>query len=481
MIMVVAYAQYSIGPLAEAIGQRYTYALHMTESFRKGQIGMQIAIVGTGYVGLVTGVCLADVGHTVMCVDTNEDKIKKLKAGIPPIFEPGIEALIKRNIENERISFTTDLAAALQNAECVFIAVGTPQGEDGSADLQYVKNVARDVGRLAARELVVIVKSTVPVGTCDVVEQVLKDEVAKRGVAFPVHVASNPEFLKEGTAIDDFMHPDRIVAGASDPFAENILREIYKPYIVDDPNKLFLMDKRSSELTKYAANAMLATRISFMNEIARLCEKVGANVDNIRLGMGADPRIGRKFLYAGPGFGGSCFPKDVAALRKTGKSYGVTLEVLEAVNVANEAQKLFVAQKVVSHYKAMVGLRVAVWGLAFKPGTDDCREAPAKTIIEELLKAGAAVVAHDPEGESNFRAEIGERAGLTYAKSAYDAVKGADGVVLVTEWSEYKRPNWDKIGGMMRKRAVFDLRNQYVGETLRKAGFYYECVGRPNA
>lgn len=446
---------------------------------------MQIAVVGTGYVGLVTGVCLADVGHTVICVDTNEDKVKKLKAGIAPIFEPGIEALITRNIEHERVSFTTKLEDALKTAECVFIAVGTPQGEDGSADLQYVKNVARDVGRLAGRELVVIVKSTVPVGTCDIVEQVLADEVKKRGVSFKLHVASNPEFLKEGTAIEDFMKPDRIVAGASDPFAAEMLREIYKPFIVDDPGKLFLMDKRSSELTKYAANAMLATRISFMNEIARLCEKVGANVDNIRLGMGADPRIGRKFLYAGPGFGGSCFPKDVSALRKTGKVHGVTLEVLEAVHVANEAQKVFVAHKVIDHFKkaqgSVKGLKFAVWGLAFKPGTDDVRESPARTIVEELLKAGAAVVAHDPEGEANFRLEIGERPNLTYAKSAYEALQGADGLCLVTEWSEYKRPNWEKIGGIMRKKAVFDFRNQWVGDTLRKAGFHYECVGRPNA
>lgn len=443
---------------------------------------MQIAVVGTGYVGLVTGVCLADVGHTVVCVDTNEEKVKKLKAGIPPIFEPGIDSLIKRNIEHERVMFTTDLASALKAAECVFIAVGTPQGEDGSADLHYVKTVAHDIGRLAGRELVVIVKSTVPVGTCDIVEQVLADEIKKRGVPFKLHVASNPEFLKEGTAIDDFMHPDRIVAGASDPFAECILREIYKPFIVDDPSKLFLMDKRSSELTKYAANAMLATRISFMNEIARLCEKVGANVDNIRLGMGADPRIGRKFLYAGPGYGGSCFPKDVAALRKTSKNYGITLEVLDAVDSANEAQKRFVARKVVSHYKDKIKTcKIAIWGLSFKPGTDDVREAPAKTIVEELLAAGAEVIAHDPEGEANFRHELGERKGLSYAKSAYDAASGADGLVLVTEWSEYKRPNWDKIGGLMRQRVVFDFRNQYVGDSLRKAGFHYECVGRPYA
>ncbi len=441
---------------------------------------MQIAVVGTGYVGLVTGVCLADVGHSVVCVDTNKDKIEKLKKGVAPIFEPGIESLITNNIQHERVSFTTDLKAALKDAVCAFIAVGTPQGEDGSADLQYVKLVAKDIGRHIERDTVVVVKSTVPVGTCDIVQGIIDEEIQRRGLKIKAPVASNPEFLKEGKAIDDFMKPDRIVCGCDDPLADRTLREIYKPFVMDDPGKLFVMDRRSSELTKYGANAMLATRISFMNELSRLCEKVGANIDMIRLGMGADPRIGRKFLYSGPGYGGSCFPKDVAALTRTAREYGVTLEVLDAVTSANEAQKLFVAEKTMAHFKDLKGKHFAVWGLSFKPGTDDTREAPAITIIEYLLKHGATVSGHDPEGEANFRAEIGDHPGLKYVSSVYDAVSGADGVLLVTEWSEYKRPNWTKIKGLMRgKAAVFDLRNQWSATELRALGFHYDCVGRP--
>lgn len=440
---------------------------------------MQIAVVGTGYVGLVTGVCLAEVGHIVTCVDTNADKIQKLKKGIPPIFEPGIEGYLKRNTEHDRIRFTTVLKDAMRGAETVFIAVGTPQGEDGSADLQYVKNVAREIGQCAERDVLVIVKSTVPVGTCAIVQEVVNNELKARKVNLKLPVASNPEFLKEGTALEDFMYPDRIVAGVDDAAAEGLLREIYKPFIMDDPNKLFIMDRLSSELTKYGANSMLATRISFMNELARLCEKVGANVDNVRLGMGADPRIGRKFLYAGPGYGGSCFPKDVQALIRTGSQNGVALEVLNAVESANRAQKLFVAEKVKKSLGDLKGKKVALWGLAFKPGTDDVREAPAKTIIGYLAEQGAEVVAHDPEGTPNFKHEMGEIAKVSYAASAYDALKGADALVLVTEWSEYKRPNWDKVKTLMRGRAVFDLRNQYSGSALRAAGFTYECVGRP--
>jgi UDPglucose 6-dehydrogenase len=442
---------------------------------------MQIVVVGTGYVGLVTGVCLADVGHNVVGVDTNADKIRRLRAGSPPIYEPGLEGLLKRNAEHERLSFTTDLNQALAGAECVFIAVGTPQGEDGSADLRYVEAVARDIGRLAARDMLVIVKSTVPVGTCDRVQAVLAKELAARRATYKLPVASNPEFLKEGTAIDDFLHPDRIVVGVEDEAAAAVLREMYRPFIIDDPGKLFVMDRRSSELTKYGANAMLATRISFMNEIARLCEKVGANVDNVRLGMGADPRIGRKFLYSGPGYGGSCFPKDVAALQRTGAAYGVELQVLAAVTRANDAQKLWVAEKIQQHFKELKGKKIAVWGLAFKPGTDDVRDSPAKTIVRFLAERGAQVTGHDPEGTANFRHEMGEIPGVTYVESAYEALRGADAVALVTEWSEYKRPNWDKAASLMRTRVVFDLRNQYNARALTTHGFHYECVGRPAA
>jgi UDPglucose 6-dehydrogenase len=444
---------------------------------------MQIAVVGTGYVGLVSGVCLAEVGHTIVCVDTDAAKVEKLKNARSPIYEPGLDALLKRNIEHERLSFTTRLKDALRGATAVFIAVGTPQGEDGSADLQYVLGVAEAIGKGAENDMVVIVKSTVPVGTCDRVEAVLEAQLKARGGSLKLCVASNPEFLKEGSAIEDFMRPDRIVAGAVDPVAADVLREMYRPFILDDPSKLFIMDRRSSELTKYGANAMLATRISFMNELSRLCDKVGANVDNIRLGMGLDPRIGRKFLYAGPGYGGSCFPKDVAALLRTGEDHGVDMSVLKAVTRANEEQKLYVADKVKSYFDRNGGLegsRIALWGLAFKPGTDDVREAPAKTVARHLLDHGATIVAHDPEGEPNFSKEFGPHERMSYAKSAYEAVQGADALVLLTEWSEYRRPNFDKIKSLMRGRAIFDLRNQYGRDVVEKAGFFYECVGRPS-
>jgi UDPglucose 6-dehydrogenase len=444
---------------------------------------MQIAVVGTGYVGLVSGVCLAEVGHSIVCVDTDAAKVEKLKKAQSPIYEPGLDALLKRNLEHERLSFTTRLTDALRGASAVFIAVGTPQGEDGSADLQYVLGVAEAIGKSAENDMVVIVKSTVPVGTCDRVEAALQEQLKARGSKLKLCVASNPEFLKEGSAIEDFMRPDRIVAGAIDPAAAEVLREMYRPFILDDPGKLFIMDRRSSELTKYGANAMLATRISFMNELSRLCDKVGANVDNIRLGMGLDPRIGRKFLYAGPGYGGSCFPKDVAALLRTGEDHGVDMSVLKAVTRANEEQKLYVADKVKSYFDRNGGLKgskITLWGLAFKPGTDDVREAPAKTVARYLLDHGATIVAHDPEGEPNFAKEFGSHERMSYAKSAYDALQGADALVLLTEWSEYRRPNFDKIKSLMRGRAIFDLRNQYGRDVVEKAGFFYECVGRPS-
>lgn len=444
---------------------------------------MKVVVVGTGYVGLVSGVCLAEVGHEVVCVDTDHRKIDNLRRGQLPIFEPGLEGLVKSNVEHERLIFTTSLSEALPGARCAFIAVGTPQGEDGSADLRYVKAVAQEIGKLANSELMVIVKSTVPVGSCDVVEGVIAAELKKRGVNFTVSVASNPEFLKEGAAIDDFMKPDRIIVGlmpTADAKAQKVFGELYRPFVMDDPGKLFFMDRRSSELTKYGANAMLATRISFMNEMAQLCERVGANIDNVRIGIGADARIGKKFLYAGPGFGGSCFPKDVSALLRTGEDRGLRLAVLHAVVEANERQKQFVAEKVVKYFKGQIqGKKIVIWGLAFKPGTDDVREAPARTIIEYLLHNGASVVAHDPEAVENFTREIGPVAGLSYSSSSYDALKDADALVLVTEWREYKRPNWNKAAGLMKQKVVFDFRNQYDENALKEAGFYYECVGRP--
>jgi UDPglucose 6-dehydrogenase len=443
---------------------------------------MRIAVIGTGYVGLVTGTCLAEVGHSVTCVDLDERKIKLLRDAKSPIFEPGLEPLIAQNIEHERLFFTTNLEEALKGADVAFIAVGTPEGEDGSADLSYVRAVAKSLGEKCSGNLLAIVKSTVPVGTCDIVDQIIQDTLKSRGAKHRVTVASNPEFLKEGAAVNDFLHPDRIVAGVTNEQDTETLRELYTVFVIDDPSKLFIVDRRSSELIKYGSNAMLATRISFMNELARLCEKVGADIDNVRRGMGSDPRIGRKFLWAGPGYGGSCFPKDVAALVKTGDQYGVSLDVLKSVTTANEAQKKHGAKKILDHFSGKLqGKTVAVWGLAFKPGTDDVREAPAITIIEMLLDAGANVIGHDPQGQDNFSREIGSKKNLSYVEDAYDAVKNADALVLVTEWPEYKRPNFEKIASLMRSKNLFDLRNQWSFKNLKNQGFHYQCIGRPDA
>ena len=440
---------------------------------------MKIAVVGTGYVGLVTGSCLAEVGHHVTCVDISQDKVQMLKEAKSPIFEPGIESLIERNIAHERLMFTSKLADALPGVEVIFIAVGTPEGEDGSADLQYVLAVASDIGQLLVKPAVVVVKSTVPVGTCDLVSQTIHKNFVSRGIQFMVDVVSNPEFLKEGDAIKDFMKPDRIVVGVSTPSSEETMKRLYAPFIQDDPGKLIVMDRKSSELTKYAANAMLATRISFMNEMSRLCEAVGANVDSVRLGMGSDPRIGRKFLYAGPGYGGSCFPKDVAALQKTGERYHTPLTILNAVSDANRKQKEFVAEKIKKQFSGQLqGKKIAVWGLAFKPGTDDVRDAPAKTVIERLLCWGAQVVGHDPQGQKNFAREVAAHDSLSFSADPYAALNGADALVLLTEWSEYKRPNWFKVSELMRQKVVFDFRNQYQADELQAHGFTYESVGR---
>lgn len=440
---------------------------------------MRVVMVGTGYVGLVSGTCLAEVGHTVTCVDLDKNKIDMLKDGRSPIYEPGLEGMIRRNFEHERLFFTTSLGDALQGAEVAFIAVGTPEGEDGSADLKYVKAVAKDLGAKLNSNLLVIVKSTVPVGTCDLVEGIIQDELKKRGAQHQVTVASNPEFLKEGVAVADFMKPDRIVVGLNQGAGEKRLRNLYAPFITDDPGKLLIMERRSSELTKYGANAMLATRISFMNELSRLCEKLGANIDSIRRGMGLDERIGRKFLYAGPGYGGSCFPKDVAALLKMGDQNGVDFSVLKAVSHANEQQKHYVAKKVQKHFQDVKGKRFAVWGLSFKPQTDDVREAPAMTIIKDLLDWGAHVVAHDPVATENFKKSFGAHERLAYADESYDALKNADGLLLVTEWAEYKRPNWQKVAQLQKQKVVFDFRNQFDAESLTDLGFTYYSVGRP--
>ena len=442
---------------------------------------MHIVMIGTGYVGLVTGTCLAEVGHDVVCVDLDQAKIDVLRSGRTPIYEPGLEVMIQRNIDHERLTFTTDFSEALSTAEVAFIAVGTPEGEDGSADLKYVENVADTIGKNMHRALLVVVKSTVPVGTCDQVQCLIDGKLKDRNSRFSCHVASNPEFLKEGEAVKDFLKPDRMVIGVEDHEAEKILRDLYKPFIIDDPSRLQVMDRRSSELTKYGANSMLATRISFMNELSLLCEKMGANIDHVRQGIGTDPRIGRKFLYAGPGYGGSCFPKDVSALLKSGEKYEVDLSVLQAVHRANEFQKERMTQKIIDYFGNMKGKVVAIWGLAFKPGTDDVREAPAIKVIQGLLAGGAKVIAHDPQGVKNFDREIGSAENLVYAQTSYSAIKGADALVLMTEWSEYRRPNWQKVSQLMRQKAVFDFRNQYEASELFEHEFYYECVGRPDS
>lgn len=442
---------------------------------------MRIAVVGTGYVGLVTGTCLAEVGHTITCIDLDEKKIAKLKDGISPIYEPGLEALIKQNIEHERLRFTTNLEEGLKGADVAFIAVGTPEGEDGSADLSYVKAVAKSIGQKCSGNLLAVVKSTVPVGTCDMVEETITAELKARNAKHRVTVGSNPEFLKEGAAVSDFMHPDRIVCGVTNEQDAETFRDLYNVFVIDDPSKIFIVDRRSSELIKYGSNAMLATRITFMNELARLCEKVGADIDNVRRGMGSDARIGRKFLWAGPGYGGSCFPKDVAALVRTGDQYGVDLSILKAVTDGNEAQKAHAGRKILDHFSGKLhGKTVAIWGLAFKPGTDDTREAPAATIIKMLLDAGAAVIGHDPQGKENFSKDFGSHAKLSYVDEAYDAVKAADALVLVTEWPEYKRPNFEKIGALLRSKKIFDLRNQWNYKQLKSLGYHYECIGRPD-
>jgi len=443
---------------------------------------MNITVMGTGYVGLVSGTCLAEIGHAVSCVDVDLVKIENLKKGISPIFEPGLSELIKRNIRHDRLQFTTDSIAAIQASSVIFIAVGTPEGEDGSADLRYVLEVAKIIGQSTLRTQLIIIKSTVPVGTNAQVRQIVEEEIARRGLSFPMIFASNPEFLKEGAAIDDFMRPERIVVGLQDNLGRDEFMEIYAPFVQDDPSKILFMDIPSSELTKYASNAMLATRISFMNELAQLVDHVGGNIDEIRRGMGLDGRIGRKFLYAGPGYGGSCFPKDVEALIRTGHSVDIELSVLKGTNQANQKQKKYITNKVRRYFNDDVqGKCIAVWGLAFKPGTDDVRDTPSYTFIRSLIEAGASIKAHDPEAMDTFSRLMGPTSQIKYCQDCYDAAEGADAVVLLTEWAEYKRPNFTKIGESMRHKAIFDFRNQYRFSELSGLGFYYECIGRPDS
>ncbi len=437
---------------------------------------MKVSVVGTGYVGLVTGTCFAETGLNVCCVDIDEEKINGLKNGIVPIYEPGLDEMIERNVEAGRLCFTTNIEESLQGSEAVFISVGTPPDEDGSADLSHVLAVASNIGKYMQDYLVVVTKSTVPVGTAEKVRNAIKTELDKRGANIEFDVASNPEFLKEGDAINDFMKPDRIVIGVDSERSEEVMRRLYKPFLLNNHPILF-MDIPSAELTKYAANAMLATRISFMNEIARLCENVGADVNKVRRGIGSDPRIGNKFLYAGTGYGGSCFPKDVKALIKTGHENDVPMKIISAVEEINEEQKGILFDKLMKHYNGdLEGKRIAIWGLAFKPNTDDMREAPALVVIDKLLKAGANVRAYDPVAINECKRRIGEV--IEYASDPYDAVKDADALLLITEWTEFRMPDFDKLGQLMKQKVILDGRNIYEPDEVRGKGFVYYSIGR---
>lgn len=441
---------------------------------------MKLAVVGTGYVGLVTGTCFAEMGNMVTCVDIDAKKVERLRAGHMPIFEPGLELFLHRNIREERLSFTTSLEEALLKSEVLFLALPTPPNEDGSADLSYVLQVAEDIARIRnstghSAYQVIVNKSTVPVGTADKVRGVLE----ARGLVAEedFDVVSNPEFLREGVAVNDFMKPDRVVVGTSSERAAAVMRMLYEPF-VRQGNPILIMDERSSEMTKYAANAFLATKITFMNEIANVCEQVGANVDQIRRGIGVDQRIGRHFLYAGIGYGGSCFPKDVRALAHTASEHGYPFQILQAVTSVNKKQRRQMADRVRQHFGGSVeGRHFAVWGLAFKPNTDDVREAPALDIIEALLEAGATVTAFDPEAIETSKVVLGDR--VSYARKAYDALENADALLICTEWAEFRRPDFERVKDLLKQPVVFDGRNVYDPTRMAKHGFTYISIGRP--
>ena len=436
---------------------------------------MNIAIVGTGYVGLVSGACFAEMGIDVTCVDINPEKIKCLLNGEIPIYEPGLDDLVKRNVEAGRLHFTTDLTTCLDNVEVVFSAVGTPPDEDGSADLQYVLEVARTFGRNIKKYTILVTKSTVPVGTAKKVKAVIEEELTKRGEQIDFEVASNPEFLKEGAAIKDFMSPDRVVVGVESDRAKKVMERLYRPFQMNN-YRLYFMDIPSAEMTKYAANAMLATRISFMNDIANLCDLVGANVDMVRKGIGADTRIGSKVLYPGCGYGGSCFPKDVKALAHTAREYGYTMGVIEAVEAVNERQKEIVVKKLQDKLGTLRGKTIALWGLAFKPETDDMREAPALVVIEKLLEAGASVKVYDPVAMDECRRRIGDR--VVYCKDMYDVVIDADALAVLTEWKEFRIPSWSVIKRVMKQPVLVDGRNIYSKDEVIAEGFEYAAIGK---
>ena len=437
---------------------------------------MKIAIVGTGYVGLVTGTCFAEMGVEVFCVDIDRQKIENLRKGVVPIYEPGLEEMVIRNYEVGRLHFTTDLTEVLDQVEIVFSAVGTPPDEDGSADLKYVLDVARTIGRAMNKYLLVVTKSTVPVGTARRIRQTIADELDRRGVTIDFDIASNPEFLKEGAAVKDFMHPDRIVVGVESDRARRLMEKLYHPFMLNN-FRIIYMDIPSAEMTKYAANAMLATRISFMNDMANLCEIIGADINMVRKGIGSDTRIGSSFLYAGCGYGGSCFPKDVKALISTASDHGYPMRILQAVEDVNEEQKTILFRKLSAHFGGdLQGRKVAMWGLAFKPETDDMREAPSLVLIDRLLEAGCQITAYDPVAIPEARRRIGDR--IAYAKNIYETVEGADVLMVVTEWKEFRLPAWARIRSLMKTPLILDGRNIYNIAEIEEAGFTYHCIGR---
>lgn len=430
-----------------------------------------ITVVGTGYVGLVTGTCFAETGNNVICVDIDKAKVEKMKAGEVPIYEPHLDVIFERNIKDGRLSFTTDLVAAIEDAEIIFLALPTPPGEDGSADLSYILGVAKELGKLIKNYKVIVDKSTVPVGTAEKVHQAI---AANATVDFDV--VSNPEFLREGFAVDDFMKPDRVVIGTSSDRAQKVMEQLYKPF-VRQGNPIIFMDEKSAELTKYAANSFLATKITFMNEIANFCELVGADVDKVRIGIGSDTRIGKRFLFPGIGYGGSCFPKDVQALVKSGRQENFEFKILNAVMAVNENQKTVLMPKIKNFFRNnLKGKKIALWGLAFKPDTDDIREAPALYMIDALVKEGAQVTAYDPEAMNNVKQLIGDK--IEYATSEYTALQGADALVICTEWGVFRNPDFNKVKSMMTDAVIFDGRNLFEVEDMNQLGFYYSSIGR---
>ncbi len=432
---------------------------------------MKICVIGTGYVGLVTGACLAEMGNDVICVDNNKEKLEQLRQGIIPIYEPGLDEVVKVNVAEDRLSFTNDLDSAVKNSIVCFIAVGTPQSDDGSADLSAVYAVAENIAKSMNEYKVIVNKSTVPVGTANKVKKIVR-----KHTNYEFDVVSNPEFLKQGAAVDDFLKPDRVVIGSDSQRASEIMQEIYSPFLRTG-NPVIVMDVKSAEMTKYAANSFLATKISFINEMANICEKVGADIEQVRIGVYTDSRIGRQFLYPGLGYGGSCFPKDVKALIKVAKDNNVSSEILESVDELNKQQRELFIDKILNYYNNKIeGRRFAVWGLSFKPRTNDMREAPSVTIINKLLEKGASVAAYDPKAMEEAQKVFGDR--IDYADGSYDALEGADALLLVTEWNEFKRPNFDKIKNLLSHLVIFDGRNQYDPIRTKKRGFDYICIGK---